>query len=129
MLGVLVIVVATTLVGIMKANRMSQSANEVTEATIRSQNLIEYAKANGQELEEALEAIGGLSCKQGYIFYYDKNWNEVKEEDRAVFIIAIQIQEVDYKVDTLIKLSVISYKEESQPFLSIQSNLLKNEIE
>lgn len=127
MLGVLLVVVSVAFSGLMQANKMSQGADEITEASLRSQNLIEYAKANSHQLEESLEAIGGLAYKEGYIFYYDEDWQWVSSEEAATFIIAFQMQEIDYEVDTLIDCNIVSYKKDGGTLLVIESNMLRNE--
>ena len=64
MLGLLLVVVAVTLSGLMQANKMSQGADEITEASLRSQNLVEYAKANSQQLEDVLGQIDDIVIRQ-----------------------------------------------------------------
>jgi len=115
MMGVLLLVVAITLLGIYKSRQLSQNNKIQLEVSLKLQNLMEYCKANKDDLEDCLKHLeGNESYKEIYNLdwnlFYDANWQQVASVQEADYSIEVQIENIPYTYGILKNIILEAYR-------------------
>lgn len=118
MVGVLLLVVAMTLLGITKAHKIS-SRNQIELTTsMHLQNLMEYCKINKNELEDCLSHLDGVKREEEedhtkWTVVYDDNWKQIASIEDASYSIEVHVKATPYTYGTLKEIKLKAYEIEN----------------
>ena len=101
MVGILLLVVVMTLVGMKKAHQMNKNNEMQIETNIALQNIMEYCKVNRTNIEMSIQQLGGILDEESknysrLIVYYDSDWKEVVPFQEAAHSIELTIHTTEY---------------------------------
>jgi len=122
-IGIFAIAVVLTLQLFLLAKFLGNKTADTARAIFEIQNVAENIKTMKTEAEMEKYIINDLN---GYILYYDGNWNSVSGEKEAVFVLKIDMNKVEYDSGGLYNFVLDLYKTDSYPFID-EKKLEKDE--
>ena len=96
-------------------DKLQAKAVNISRAVMEAESLAELIK--GSKATDILQDIGArqLEDHNGYVLFYDKEWNQVEEENSNLIMIEYEAIPDDY--GTLDTYQIIAYAQESYDFL------------
>ncbi len=67
----------------------SKKSNDLSNATIKVQEIAEYIKAYPTDADSFIEKTGAFKTDEGYVFYYDDEWTLLNGEGNGTYQIGI----------------------------------------
>lgn len=115
MVGVLLLIVAMTLVGIKEVHEVNKDNQTQIETSIALQNMMEYCKINRADIEASIEKLGGIGSQEEeqfarFILYYDDTWKAVMPVQKAVYSMELRITTKDYTCGKLRDIALQGYE-------------------
>ncbi|MBP3886953.1 MAG: hypothetical protein J6F30_04765 [Cellulosilyticum sp.] len=117
MSGVLLLIVAMTLVGVQKVHQVNADNEIQIEASLTLQNVMEYCKIHSGNIEVSLQELGAtiVEERENYLklaLYYDEDWRNGVPRQNATHSVEIQIDTLEYTYGTLKNIILEGYEME-----------------